>query len=47
MEDYISTHAPLAGRDDVASDSGPLELPISTHAPLAGRDWKTSYLSLS
>ena len=33
----ISTHAPLAGRDDLkaAGDGG---YQISTHAPLAGRD---------
>ena len=34
---FISTHAPLAGRDrEVADDPSPFS--ISTHAPLAGRD---------
>ena len=37
----ISTHAPLAGRDEFRfrNDS---RLYISTHAPLAGRDWRGS-----
>ena len=34
----ISTHAPLAGRDDLRGQSVGLLLGISTHAPLAGRD---------
>ena len=35
---YISTHAPLAGRDKaIDADGKPTEW-ISTHAPLAGRD---------
>ena len=33
----ISTHTPLAGRDDIAKASGEMLL-ISTHTPLAGRD---------
>ena len=33
----ISTHAPLAGRDDLVEDMETME-EISTHAPLAGRD---------
>ena len=33
----ISTHAPLAGRDDVFIENFP-DIVISTHAPLAGRD---------
>ena len=33
----ISTHAPLAGRDDATLDTKMLHC-ISTHAPLAGRD---------
>ena len=36
--DHISTHAPLAGRDDFRRQSVRLLLGISTHAPLAGRD---------
>ena len=35
--DLISTHAPLAGRDNFISTQWKLGL-ISTHAPLAGRD---------
>ena len=35
--DGISTHAPLAGRDEMVQDT-PVEGVISTHAPLAGRD---------
>ena len=34
----ISTHAPLAGRDDMVEKSLELSDAISTHAPLAGRD---------
>ena len=34
----ISTHAPLAGRDDAVCLIHPVIFPISTHAPLAGRD---------
>ena len=37
-EVWISTHAPLAGRDDLRRQSVCLLLGISTHAPLAGRD---------
>ena len=35
--DHISTHAPLAGRDERHCCIFP-RLTISTHAPLAGRD---------
>ena len=34
----ISTHAPLAGRDDHFMVGGVFSFYISTHAPLAGRD---------
>ena len=34
----ISTHAPLAGRDDDSTDLIGQYSNISTHAPLAGRD---------
>ena len=34
----ISTHAPLAGRDDHTLNRLACDDPISTHAPLAGRD---------
>ena len=34
---FISTHAPLAGRDCTDTNSFPSAI-ISTHAPLAGRD---------
>ena len=34
----ISTHAPLAGRDQSAPADVRCRTPISTHAPLAGRD---------
>ena len=34
---YISTHAPLAGRDGTITINKKLNY-ISTHAPLAGRD---------
>ena len=34
----ISTHAPLAGRDEIRTESNQLAYWISTHAPLAGRD---------
>ena len=34
----ISTHAPLAGRDDYAYILHDMDCDISTHAPLAGRD---------
>ena len=34
----ISTHAPLAGRDDGPVCAAVVRDPISTHAPLAGRD---------
>ena len=34
----ISTHAPLAGRDDAPDDADSQGIKISTHAPLAGRD---------
>ena len=42
---YISTHAPLAGRDE---DTGyTLEtIVISTHAPLAGRDSKSVQITM-
>ena len=41
----ISTHAPLAGRDDVLfGQIGFLE--ISTHAPLAGRDSKSVQITM-
>ena len=33
----ISTHAPLAGRDEFRGDDRKTDT-ISTHAPLAGRD---------
>ena len=36
--DGISTHAPLAGRDDIAIRVQHQGIRISTHAPLAGRD---------
>ena len=36
-EFFISTHAPLAGRDKVCLAEN-RSLKISTHAPLAGRD---------
>ena len=35
---YISTHAPLAGRDVVVAGIKIFRKDISTHAPLAGRD---------
>ena len=35
---YISTHAPLAGRDILIADASEVLRNISTHAPLAGRD---------
>ena len=34
---FISTHAPLAGRDKL-NKKGTYQINISTHAPLAGRD---------
>ena len=34
----ISTHAPLAGRDDGSAPQKLITRQISTHAPLAGRD---------
>ena len=34
----ISTHAPLAGRDNYGRESSGEGYGISTHAPLAGRD---------
>ena len=34
----ISTHAPLAGRDQETVEGDVKEIKISTHAPLAGRD---------
>ena len=34
---WISTHAPLAGRDG-GTQAGDIAVNISTHAPLAGRD---------
>ena len=34
----ISTHAPLAGRDDGSAPQRLITRQISTHAPLAGRD---------
>ena len=34
----ISTHAPLAGRDILATSAQAVDA-ISTHAPLAGRDY--------
>ena len=37
MHLFISTHTPLAGRDDYAYYFFPL-VNISTHTPLAGRD---------
>ena len=37
-EDNISTHAPLAGRDQVIIEVKNSPTKISTHAPLAGRD---------
>ena len=36
----ISTHAPLAGRDERKFSVVVFDLCISTHAPLAGRDAK-------
>ena len=38
LEVRISTHAPLAGRDQVLPDAVKENKNISTHAPLAGRD---------
>ena len=38
LDFYISTHAPLAGRDSHLAPVS-LERKISTHAPLAGRDY--------
>ena len=35
---FISTHAPLAGRDAFSSTAASCSPRISTHAPLAGRD---------
>ena len=40
----ISTHAPLAGRDDKRSNNAERR-DISTHAPLAGRDKKYHHLN--
>ena len=34
----ISTHTPLAGRDDFGNAKSEKDK-ISTHTPLAGRDW--------
>ena len=41
----ISTHAPLAGRDDLRDGYVPEEV-ISTHAPLAGRDSKSVQITM-
>ena len=38
LEVKISTHAPLAGRDDLDAKAADSQPEISTHAPLAGRD---------
>ena len=40
----ISTHAPLAGRDERAGFQDVANIKISTHAPLAGRDYDPSPL---
>ena len=39
----ISTHAPLAGRDEILMDFSKEAPDISTHAPLAGRDPADAY----
>ena len=39
-EFFISTHTPLAGRDN-ALLTAEIDNPISTHTPLAGRDQDT------
>ena len=41
----ISTHAPLAGRDQYRQHAG-LQILISTHAPLAGRDSKSVQITM-
>ena len=43
----ISTHAPLAGRDDMISIKVAKNSSISTHAPLAGRDFQTTIYLLN
>ena len=43
--ELISTHAPLAGRDDRTAEAG-RQVVISTHAPLAGRDWPRYYAAM-
>ena len=42
----ISTHAPLAGRDQFTIELFPLTTSISTHAPLAGRDSKSVQITM-
>ena len=39
----ISTHAPLAGRDECKTPISSMRIRISTHAPLAGRDGHESF----
>ena len=46
MWPYISTHAPLAGRDSESSRIAVDEFHISTHAPLAGRDVPSVFILL-
>ena len=38
IDNDISTHTPLAGRDWMVHKDCDLEYAISTHTPLAGRD---------
>ena len=42
MPRTISTHTPLAGRDQNESEYDVAEVAISTHTPLAGRDARTA-----
>ena len=42
---YISTHAPLAGRDRLSAFHEE-RITISTHAPLAGRDSKSVQITM-
>ena len=43
---YISTHAPLAGRDSSVRSRCNIYKFISTHAPLAGRDSKSVQITM-
>lgn len=43
---YISTHAPLAGRDKLIERKAEVGETISTPAPLAGRDSKSVQITM-